>query len=315
MSRREKATGFTVIELLIAIAIVAVLAAIIMPVLARAKEAAKKSTCASNVRQFGLAMQLYTGDYDDTYARADGCEPLTGSLNPAHRVPGSVPGDGCSNYPFAYRVNHYKWPKWLLHYSGNDWKLYTCPSREKDQIQWDDNGELHNAYALNLALTGALNTWGNPNRLGAYRNSFLGGRSTNVPDPSSAMLFMELSSSTISFVPVFTTPSATRQTAYPVALRNLWAPYFMRWTSRTDCTPTNEVDPKLIPHNEVFVIGRADGSAKAITAKQFLAETPTTSDYIVPPYASGWQCGPTSGSRTIATRPTWNREWPMWALY
>lgn len=310
MSRR----GFTLIELLVVIAIIAILAAILFPVFARAKEAAKKTTCVSNIKQIGLAAQLYATDYDDTYARADNCEYLTGSLNPVHRTPGSVPGDGCTNFPFAYRVNHYKWPKWLMPYSGENWKMYVCPSREKDRLQWDQNGEIQNAYAVNLALTGALNTWGNPNRLGAYRNSFLGGKTTNVPDPSSAMLFMELSSTTIPFVPVFTTPSATIQTAYPVALRELWAPYFMKWVSAANCTPTNEVDARLIPHNQVFVIGRADSSAKAINARQFLAESPTTADYIVPSYGSGWQCGPNSGSRTVASPPTWSKEWPLWAL-
>jgi hypothetical protein len=88
----------------------------------------------------------------------------------------------------------------------------------------------------------------------------------------------------------------------------------MKWVSPTNCTPTTEIDARQIPHNQVFVIGRADGSAKAINAKQFLADTPTAADYLVPSYGSGWQCGPNSGSRTVTSAPTWNREWPMWAL-
>jgi prepilin-type N-terminal cleavage/methylation domain-containing protein/prepilin-type processing-associated H-X9-DG protein len=58
--------AFTLIELLVVIAIIAILAAILFPVFAQAKEAAKKTSCLSQVKQIGLGSIMYAGDYDDT---------------------------------------------------------------------------------------------------------------------------------------------------------------------------------------------------------------------------------------------------------
>ena len=59
-------TGFTLIELLVVIAIIAILAAILFPVFARAREKARQTSCASNLKQMTLAMHMYAQDYDET---------------------------------------------------------------------------------------------------------------------------------------------------------------------------------------------------------------------------------------------------------
>jgi prepilin-type processing-associated H-X9-DG protein/prepilin-type N-terminal cleavage/methylation domain-containing protein len=69
MRRRSTAAarpGFTLIGLLVVIGIIAILAAILFPVFAQAREKARSSSCLSNLKQLGLGCMMYAQDYDET---------------------------------------------------------------------------------------------------------------------------------------------------------------------------------------------------------------------------------------------------------
>ena len=118
MDQRERG-GFTLIEILVVISIIAILAAILFPVFARAKEAAKKTTCLANMRQIGAAFALYLNDYDDVMPdRRDLKSSLPGGYRPWSSWPPSDPRVG--------------WAYSLFKDSGylSDARLWNCQSVE-----------------------------------------------------------------------------------------------------------------------------------------------------------------------------------------
>ena len=74
--------AFTLIELLVVIAIIAILAAILFPVFAQARESARTTACLSNMKQIGLGLKMYAGDYDEAYPMGTYPAPRNWEVNP-----------------------------------------------------------------------------------------------------------------------------------------------------------------------------------------------------------------------------------------
>jgi prepilin-type processing-associated H-X9-DG protein/prepilin-type N-terminal cleavage/methylation domain-containing protein len=76
---RDRYSGFSLIELLVVIATISLLLAIAWPALSGARDHARRAACASNLRQVGVAIQVYSQDFDDAIPFGPAGRPVTGS--------------------------------------------------------------------------------------------------------------------------------------------------------------------------------------------------------------------------------------------
>jgi len=98
---RTKSSGFTLIEMLVVIAIIAVLAAILFPVFGRAREKSRQTVCLANLGQIGAAVTMYETDYAGFLPAWCISEPLGGG-------PGSAaPGDPTQAVTWDDSINSY----------------------------------------------------------------------------------------------------------------------------------------------------------------------------------------------------------------
>lgn len=128
--------AFTLIELLVVIAIISILAAVLLPVFAKARERARQITCASNLKQLSLAWQMYAQDYDEVACL-------------------SYYQGGAKNWDFSFDSSGTE-PGFLAPYTKIG-QIFACPD-----FIGSGNGRPYTGYAYNTTYIGGALEEGRP---------------------------------------------------------------------------------------------------------------------------------------------------------
>ena len=221
-SKNAKQKAFTLIELLVVIAIIAILAAILFPVFARARENARRASCASNLKQIGLATMQYAQDYDERlYAHRYNSGT---DSNPLIAQDPSISGAARDKTFWATLIQPYL----------KSYQVFVCPSNANGWSQVNTDGKQCGASANNTSVGcggagyGAENSYGHNDAWLSPAGAYAG---TSPAPVSVSLASITRPSTTINIV------DATYYGAAPDILgQSGMSPRGANTTSGTDCT-------------------------------------------------------------------------------
>jgi prepilin-type N-terminal cleavage/methylation domain-containing protein len=189
MRGREKCRrGFTLIELLAVVATIGVLAALLLPVLSRAKVKAQRTQCVSNTRQLGFAWSMYTSDSEGWLVQSYPGSSRT-SPNPLAWVHGDM-----TDASEAADLNLLRAGK--LYPYGQTVKIYQCPAVE--EVTTHQGGKVLPArsFSMNSFMGAREPALGNI-PTSAFRHVPFFSKESEIPSPSKLWVLIEESERSI----------------------------------------------------------------------------------------------------------------------
>jgi len=240
MKNNQRTTGFTLIELLVVIAIIAILAAILFPVFAQARNAARKATCLSNLKQLALGQSMYLQDYDERFAKW---------------VNGGTPPDSW-NQPQGTGW----WMNEIYPYIKN-YQVYECPNdarSDNNSNGWGFAVVLGSNpvkyYRLSYGMSEWINTSGNTfNKLAA------------IPTPASTAYMADAEG------PLFNDWDNCGNAPFPQGFQRIWYANYDMWGPGD--YQNYEKYKQYGRHSEGSVVAYIDGHTKYVPHKSFRTES------------------------------------------
>jgi len=200
---RKNRRGFTLIELLVVIAIIAILAAMLLPALARAKTKAQRTVCLNNLKQWGLADNMYLDDskqvfphprYQDYASAADQDNPVWLSIPTYHN---NNEGDDVwfnALPPYVHSKPLYVWASGPTYFYGSA-SIFSCPTAYAQGIDTKDKVAATDKFDMIPGVRPLFQYAMNSKSI-ANENMSLGGptalKFAMVAHPSSFVLFSEV---------------------------------------------------------------------------------------------------------------------------
>ena len=173
--------GFTLVELLVVVALIAMLVSILLPSLNAARQRAKQVTCASRLRQWGIALQFYANENNDYWPHCDALDRQDPDPQDPDLIPSDASPEDVADWhgwvdklpPLLKRTG---WRYYEKYHFPDETTFYQCPmgglvSGAKYDYKPRKFGYF--SYAMNSCLVLDLNCWPPPDKIDWPMPSFL----------------------------------------------------------------------------------------------------------------------------------------------